>query len=133
MAVLYTQKKIVPDFLRAVVVIPRHPMSTAKSRSVLPKEYNIKDIVYNISRSSASKDKLHQDMRMSSMKELYSVQKCALENGALMSTLSGSGSSFFNIVYEDDAKNIVNALKVKFPHFRIESFAFNNIGLKVNF
>ncbi len=146
---VYTQKKNIPDFLRAVVVIPRHPMSTAKSRNILPKEYNIKDIVYNVSRSSfltatilnenwellriASKDKLHQDMRMSSMKELYSVQKCALENGALMSTLSGSGSSFFNMVYKDDVKNIVNTLKIQFPHFRIESFAFNNIGLKVNF
>ncbi len=146
---VYTQKKSMPNFLKAVVVIPNRPMSTAKSRGALPKQYSIKDTVFNISRSSfltaailnekweflkiASSDKLHQDIRMSNMKELFLVQSCALENGALMSTLSGSGSSFFNIVYEDDVKRLVKALKIKFSNFRVEVFDFNNIGLKVNF
>ena len=146
---VYTLKKEMPSFLKAVVVIPNRAMSTAKSRTTLPKEYPLKDIVYNLSRSSmlsaiffdekwdllkiASKDRLHQDKRISNMKELFAVQKCALEAGALSSTLSGSGSTFFNIVYEDDAKKIANTLKTKFPHFRIETFDFDNIGLKVNF
>lgn len=146
---VYTLKKEIPSFLKAVVVIPNRAISTAKSRTSLPKEFPLKDIVYNLSRSSmlsalffeekwdllkiASKDKLHQDKRMSNMKELFAVQKIALEAGALSSTLSGSGSTFFNIVYEDDVKKIANTLKVKFPHFRVEIFDFDNIGLKVNF
>ena len=146
---VYTLKKEIPSFLKAVVVIPNRAMSTAKSRTTLPKEYPLKDIVYNLSRSSmlsalffdekwdllkiASKDRLHQDKRMSNMKELFAVQKTALEAGALSSTLSGSGSTFFNIAYEDDAKKIANTLKTKFPYFRVETFDFDNIGLKVNF
>ncbi len=146
---VYTLKKEMPSFLKAVVVIPNRAMSTAKSRTTLPKEYPLKDIVYNLSRSSmlsalffdekwdllkiASKDRLHQDKRMSNMKELFAVQKTALEAGALSSTLSGSGSTFFNIAYEDDAKKIANTLKTKFPYFRVETFDFDNIGLKVNF
>ncbi len=43
----------------------------------------------------ASKDRLHQTRRMKQMPELFDVQKIALEKGALMSTLSGSGSTFF--------------------------------------
>ena len=146
---VYTLKKEIPSFLKAVVVIPNRAMSTAKSRTTLPKEYPLKDVVYNLSRSSmlsaiffdekwdllkvASKDRLHQDIRMSNMQELFTVQKIALEAGALSSTLSGSGSTFFNIVYEDDAKKIANILKTKFPYFRVEIFDFDNIGLKVKF
>ena len=146
---VYTLKKEIPSFLKAVVVIPNRAMSTAKSRTTLPKEYPLKDVVYNLSRSSmlsalffdekwdllkiASKDRLHQDKRMSNMKELFAVQKTALEAGALSSTLSGSGSTFFNIAYKDDAKKIANNLRTKFPYFRVETFDFDNIGLKVNF
>ena len=146
---VYTLKKEMPSYLKAVVVIPNRAMSTAKSRNTLPKEYCTKDIVYNLSRSSllsaaffdekwellkvASQDRLHQNKRMSNMKELFAVQKTALEAGALSSTLSGSGSTFFNIVYEDDAQKIANTLKIKFPYFRVEIFDFDNIGLKVNF
>ncbi len=144
-----SQKKMMPDFLKAVVVIPNRPMSTALSRGILPKSYSIKDTVFNISHSSfltaafmsekwdllkiAAMDKLHQDIRMSAMKELFAVQKCAYDNGAIMSTLSGSGSTFFSIAYEDDVKRLAKALKIKFPNFKIESFSFDNIGLKVKF
>jgi homoserine kinase len=65
---------------------------------------------------------------MNGMRELYQVQKTALLNGALMSTLSGSGSSFFNLAYEDDAANIEAKLKENFPRFRVEVFNFDNNG-----
>jgi homoserine kinase len=146
---VYTQKKDMPSSLQAVVVIPNRAMSTARSRTALPKEYEVEDIVYNLSRSSflssaffserwdllkiASKDRLHQERRMANMKKLFEVQKTALENGALMSTLSGSGSTFFNIAYKDDAKNLAQSLKKRFPYFRVETIDFDNIGLKVNF
>jgi len=79
----------------------------------------------------ASQDKLHQYVRMSAMRELFEVQKTALLNGALMSTLSGSGSSFFNLVYEDEAQNLHQKLKEQFPHFRVEIYNFNNTGYRI--
>jgi homoserine kinase len=76
----------------------------------------------------AREDKMHQNLRMNGMRELYKVQKVALLNGALMSTLSGSGSSFFNLAYEDDAKIMQEKLKNTFPRFRVEVFNFDNNG-----
>ncbi len=66
---------------------------------------------------------------MAMMPELYKVQRIALENGALMSTLSGSGSTFFNMCYEDDAKRIANKLKGAFPEFRVMTCDLDNYGL----
>jgi homoserine kinase len=76
----------------------------------------------------ASEDKMHQNLRMNGMRELYHVQKTALLNGALMSTLSGSGSSFFNLAYQDDAPLIAEKLRAEFPRFRVEVYDFNNSG-----
>ncbi len=62
----------------------------------------------------ASKDRLHQTRRIETRcLELFDVQKIALEKGALMSTLSGSGSTFFTLCYSDDAQNIHKALEDK--------------------
>lgn len=131
----------------AVVVIPSVFMSTNHSRTVLPKKYSKEDAVYNLSRSSmltalllegryellhlASKDKFHQEYRMKNLPELFEVQKIALENGALMSTLSGSGSSFFQMVYRDDANSLQKAIADRFPSFRVEILEFDNEGLIV--
>ena len=142
-----TQKAQMPSNVKAVVVIPNKAMSTQKSRAKLPKNISMQKAIFNISHSSvmsaaffnqdwevlryASWDKLHQNIRMNAMRELFNVQKVALENGSLMSTLSGSGSSFFNMVYEDDAKRLQEKLKSSFPMFRVEVFNFDNDGLKV--
>ena len=142
-----TQKKDIPNYLKAVMVIPNKPMSTFKSRAKMQKNISMQKSVFNLSHSAvltasffnedwktlqvASQDKLHQYVRMSAMKELFEVQKTALLNGALMSTLSGSGSSFFNLVYEDEAKNLQQKLKNSFPQFRVEIYDFNNIGYKI--
>ena len=142
-----SQKKELPEYLKAVVVIPNKPMSTNQSRTKLPKSLSLQKAVFNISHSTvlasaffnedwktlryASKDKIHEDVRMKSLKELYAVRECALENGALMSTLSGSGSTFFNLVYEDDAVKLKGILTKKFPKFRVEVYNFNNIGYNI--
>jgi len=141
-----TQKKEIPSYLKAVMVIPNRPMSTNQSRSKLPKTFSIQKTVFNISHAAvltaaffnedwkvlrtASEDMIHQNTRMKMMKELFEVQKVALLNGSLMSTLSGSGSSFFNMVYADDAAYLQQKLKARFPHFRVETYNFNNIGYK---
>ncbi len=141
-----TQKKEIPDYLKAVMVIPNRPMSTNQSRSKLPRNYSMQKTVFNVSHAAvltaaffnedwkalrlASEDMMHQNTRMKMMKELFEVQKTALLNGALMSTLSGSGSSFFNMVYADDAAYLQRKIKEKFPQFRVETYNFNNIGYK---
>jgi homoserine kinase len=142
-----TQKKEIPSYLKAVMVIPNRPMSTLKSRAKMPKNISMQKTVFNLSHSAvltaaffsedwkilqvASQDKLHQQMRMGAIRELFEVQKIALQNGALMSTLSGSGSSFFNMVYEDEALSLQKKLQEKFVNFRVEIYDFNNIGYSI--
>lgn len=142
---VFSVKKEMPNSLKAVVVIPNVHMSTNHSRGSLPKKYSKEEAVFNLSRSSllsallfsgnyemlriASKDKFHQDFRMKNLPELFEVQRIALENGALMSTLSGSGSSFFSMVYADDAERLKRVLEASFGFFRVEIFDFDNDGL----
>ena len=79
----------------------------------------------------ASNDQVHQKYRMKQMPELFDVQKTALKEGALMSTLSGSGSTLFSIAYADDSKNLEKVLKLKFPHFRVFITDFDNTGVRI--
>jgi len=142
---VYSKKRRLPDYLKAVVVVPNRTISTARSRTVLPKMYRKEETVYSLSRSAymtalfmseswdllriASKDKLHQVRRMKMMPELFEVQKLALKHGALMSTLSGSGSTFFNLVYEKDAQKIHDVLQSRFPQFRVFTLNLDNHGV----
>lgn len=142
---VYSKKRRLPEYLRAVVVVPNRTISTARSRTVLPKMYRKEETIYSLSRSSymtalfmteswdllriAAKDKLHQARRMKMIPELFDVQKLALRHGALMSTLSGSGSTFFNMAYEKDAEEMTKALQAKFPQFRVFNLALDNSGV----
>jgi len=124
---------------------PNRTISTARSRTVLPKMYRKEETVYSLSRAAymtalfmseswdllriASKDKLHQARRMKMMPELFDVQKVALKHGALMSTLSGSGSTFFNLAYDKDADKIAQELQKRFPQFRVFTLALDNNGV----
>ena len=142
---VFSKKRRMPAYLRAVMVVPNKTISTSRSRHVLPKSYPKEELVYSLSRAAymtalfmseswdqlriASKDKIHQDRRMRMMPELIEVQKTALENGALMSTLSGSGSTFFSLSYEDDADTLADILQKKFPHFRVMVKSLDNHGV----
>ena len=142
---VFSQKKHLPDYIKAIVVIPNKQMNTSKSRTVLPKSYSKDNAVYNLSHSAlsvaaffnedwemlklASHDRFHQKARMKTLPELFSVQKVAYESGALMSTLSGSGSTFFNMAYDEDSAMISNKLKQKFPEFIVKTLDFDNNGL----
>lgn len=139
--------KSIPKSLSAVVVVPNRPISTQLSRKALPYKYSKEDAIFNISHSSlltaafmsenwemlkiASQDKFHQSYRMRQMPELFEVQKCALKSGALMSTLSGSGSTLFSVCYFEDAKKIEKELRLKFPHFKVFISGFDNYGVRV--
>ncbi|QOP45273.1 homoserine kinase [Sulfurimonas paralvinellae] len=142
---VFSQKKHLPDYLKAVVVIPNKQMNTAKSRTILPKSYSKENAIYNLSHTAltvaaffnedwemlklAAQDRFHQKARMKTLPELFSVQKVAYESGALMSTLSGSGSTFFSLVYDDDSAMIANRLRQKFPDFGVKVLDFDNSGL----
>ena len=142
---VFSQKKHLPDYIKAVVVIPNKPISTAKSRTTLPRSYSKENSVFNLSHTAltvaaffnedwemlrlASQDRFHQKVRMKMLPELFAVQKIAYEQGALMSTLSGSGSTFFNMVYDQDAPALVNAFKQRFSDFTIKTLDFDNNGL----
>lgn len=142
---VYSKKRRLPDYLKAVVVVPNRTISTAKSRTVLPKMYKKEETVYSLSRASymtalfmseswdllriAAKDKLHQSRRMKMMPELFDVQKLALKHGALMSTLSGSGSTFFSLAYEKDAPKIAQSLRSRFPKYRVLILDLDNYGV----
>lgn len=142
---VFSQKKHLPNYLKAVVVIPNKQMNTSRSRTVLPKSYSKENAVYNLSHAAltvaaffnedwemlklAAQDRFHQKARMKTLPELFSVQKVAYESGALMSTLSGSGSTFFSLTYDDDSAMIANRMKQKFPDFGVKVLDFDNDGL----
>lgn len=142
---VFSQKKHLPDYIKAIVVIPNKPISTSKARTLLPKSYSKENAVFNLSHAAlttaaffnedwemlklATQDRFHQKVRMKTLPELFSVQKIAYESGALMSTLSGSGSTFFNMAYKEDAPMIANKIKQKFPDFTVKILDFDNNGL----
>lgn len=142
---VFSQKKHLPDYIKAVVVIPNKQMSTAKARTLLPKSYSKENAVYNLSHTAlsvaaffnedweilklASQDRFHQKTRMKTLPDLFNVQKAAYEYGALMSTLSGSGSTFFSMVYDEDSATIASKLSLKFPDYVVKVLNFDNDGL----
>lgn len=142
---VFSQKKHLPEYLRAVVVIPDKPISTAKSRTTLPKSYNKENAVFNVAHASltvaaffnedwemlkiASQDRFHQKVRMKMMPDLFIVQRTAYESGALMSTLSGSGSTFFSLCYDEDAPALMQRLQQRFPQFTVKTLHLDNHGL----
>jgi len=144
---IFSQKKHLPDYIKAVVVIPDKPISTAKSRTTLPKSYSKENAVYNLSHSAltvaaffnedwemlrlATGDRFHQKARMKMLPELFAVQKMAYDNGALMSTLSGSGSTFFSMVYDTDAQALATKFSQKFNDFSVKILDFDNNGLMI--
>ncbi len=140
-------KKDLPNSIKAVLVVPNRPISTHFSRKTLPNKYSKEDAVYNVSHSSvltaafmaedwdmlqyAARDRFHQHYRMKQMPELFAVQKLALKNGALMSTLSGSGSTFLNVCKAEDCEKVEKILSQEFPHFRVFTVDFDNDGVKI--
>lgn len=144
--VVYLRQNM-PKNLKAVMVVPYQPMSTKKARGVLPKAYSVQDCVFNLSHASVlslafgmqrwdllregSLDRMHEQVRMATFPILFEIQKHALQNGALMSTLSGSGSSMFNLCYSDDARRLAKQLISRFSKFRVLTLDFDNDGVKI--
>lgn len=142
---VFSQKKHLPDYIKAVVVIPNKPISTAKSRTTLPRSYSKENAVFNLSHTAltvaaffnedwemlrlATQDRFHQKVRMKMLPELFAIQKVAYEQGALMSTLSGSGSTFFSMVYDEDAPKLQELFSKQYPDYRVMTLDFDNHGI----
>ncbi len=93
--------------LRVALLIPDHQVSTRRARRMLPKRVLHADAVFNLARAAAmvaglregrwdvlgeaTRDRLHQPYRLSLMPKAEAVMAAALEAGAAVVTLSGSG------------------------------------------
>lgn len=144
---VYTQKADIDSNLKAVVVIPDVAMNTKQSRNKLPTHYTMSECVNNLSHAAylsscfikkdyenlrlASIDKMHEERRMSALPELFRVRDIAYANGALMSTLSGSGSSFLNLIYQDRANALAGSLQSEFPKFKVRILDIDNDGFSI--
>jgi homoserine kinase len=139
------QKKNIEEDLDVILAIPKIKTNTKSSRTTLKKTYKMEEIVFNISRAAlvtssffnsdwrllkeATKDKLHQTKRMSDTPILFDIRKEALRSGSLMSTLSGSGPTIFNLSFKKNADYIYNNLKNKFKDIDIVKTKIDNKGL----
>lgn len=139
------QKKNIEDELDVILAIPNIKTNTKASRITLKKNFSMEDIVFNISRvalvtssffnsdwrllKEATKDKLHQTKRMSNMPILFDIRKESLRSGALMSTLSGSGPTIFNLSFKKSTDYIYRNIQNKFEDINVIKTKIDNKGL----
>lgn len=119
-----------------VLAIPDFQLKTKASRSCLPKEVPLKDVVFNISRvaclvgalmksefhhlSWATEDRLHQQYRSSLIPGLQEVIQAAKRAGAIASVLSGAGPTMLALS-EKDPENVGEAMRLAFKRFGVEA------------
>jgi len=105
-----------------VVWIPSFTTSTDESRTKMGRDVPLDDAVFNIGRTallvaalaagdvaalrSATQDRLHQDVRLSSVEPSRAALEAALDAGAWCSWLSGSGPTVAAMCPYDDADEL---------------------------
>lgn len=110
----YSERVNLPAGLQVVIFIPDHVGKTSDARKVLPKNYNITDVVFNIGRVAwlvnalnnnslhnlrfGVQDRLHQPQRGENVyKHLHPMIDAAEKAGACACYLSGAGPSVLAI------------------------------------
>lgn len=109
-----------------VVWVPENTTSTKESRTKLNPMVSLEDAVSNISRSSlfvaamvtgdvsaladATRDTLHQDVRLAIVPDTKHAMRAAIEAGAYASWLSGSGPTMACLVDPSRADAVMHAL-----------------------
>jgi homoserine kinase len=110
----YSERVNLPAGLQVVIFIPDHVGKTSDARKVLPKEYSIQDVVFNIGRVAwlvnalntnslhnlhfGVQDRLHQPQRGQHVyKHLEPMIEAAERAGACACYLSGAGPSVLAI------------------------------------
>lgn len=144
-----TIKTDIPDEIVSIIIIPNKPISTKYARNILPDSYKSNEVAFNISKSSyltsafinhkwdllkyGAVDRIHEYYRMKLFPNLFYVKKKMENAGALMATLSGSGSTMFSIFYRDDAQKACKQLRENFPYYKVLILEFNNKGYDVEY
>ncbi|HAP75287.1 MAG TPA: homoserine kinase [Acidimicrobiaceae bacterium] len=109
-----------------VMWVPSFTTSTDQSRTALPSSVPLADVVFNLGRTAllvaalaagdvdalreATRDRLHQDLRLAAAQPSRVALDTALEAGALAAWLSGSGPTVAAMCRVDDAERIAAAL-----------------------
>jgi len=146
--ILYQKIPVEDVKLKVLLIIPDKKMSTKESRKKLPYKISMKKAIFNLSHASmltyafmsqnwrllkeATQDKIHQDIRLSTMPELIDLQQLALNNYAYSCTLSGSGSTLLVLADESNIKKIEEEVLSEQPHYNTVITEIDNQGLKWN-
>jgi homoserine kinase len=109
-----------------VVWIPDFTTSTDKSRTAIPQQIPLADVVFNIGRATlllaalasgdrgvlreATRDRLHQDRRLADAPASAEALRAALDTNALAAWLSGSGPTVAAMCEPADAAAVAAAL-----------------------
>ncbi len=134
------------------ILIPDFDMPTGEARKILPKHFDTKDIVYNISHalityesliegnidnlSKALGDKLHQPYRFKYIDDYPKFEKIFKEHHAIGSYLSGAGPS---IVFITEKNNITSRKQIKeniqknFKHWQYRDLQIDKNGTTKKF
>lgn len=116
----------VNEDLKFTLIIPDYELSTTLSRSVLPKAYERKDVVFNMARNilltkalesgetdllkEALQDKIHQPYRKDLIKDYDEIEKLCKDNGAIQMVLSGAGPTMLVLSKIRDFSKIIKPL-----------------------
>ena len=136
------------DGLYFTVLIPNFELSTALSRSVLPKSYSRADAVFNISRtalmikamesgdtclmSTALQDRIHQPYRMGLITGAEVAQRLAYENGAGGICISGAGSTLLCISDDENfTDKMSTAMADEIPGWKVISVKQDTEGVRI--
>lgn len=114
--------------LSLIALIPHYEVSTKDARQVMPKNYTIEDVVFNLKRmpfikeafetlnkdllSKVLEDKLHEQYRQDLIQEYDLVQKTLKDLNHLGFFISGAGPTMMILVEEKEASNIYEHLSV---------------------
>ncbi len=116
-----------PENIVFAAMVPDFHLSTTASRGVLPKNYDRKDVVFNVSRaalliasmmtgkyenlSSAMEDRIHQPYRKTLIKDMDNIFETAMQRGAKATYLSGAGSTLMAIITDEQKLCFENEMK----------------------
>ena len=122
-------------------MVPDFHLSTTASRGVLPKNYDRKDVVFNVSRaalliasmmtgkyenlSSAMEDRIHQPYRKTLIKDMDNIFETAMQRGAKATYLSGAGSTLMAKMCIRDRYSTILCLKKLIHMVYLKSFLKN--------
>lgn len=148
--VVYNKVNI-KEGIKFCALIPNFTLSTEKARSVLPKNVEYKEGIYNIGRTAllisalnngdfhllkfACKDKLHQDYRAQLIENFYSVKEQCEKLNCLGVFLSGAGPTIMVMLKEEDndfCKNIQKFLNNLESKWAVKELKIENQGVIVN-